>query len=36
VVGKLFLEAYSQRVDALAALAFAREALGIEQGPVLP
>lgn len=28
VVGKLFLEAYSSRVDSAAALAFAREALG--------
>jgi peroxiredoxin len=30
VVGKLFLEAYSSRVDSQAALAFAREVLGIE------
>ena len=30
VVGKLFLEAYSSRVDAAAALAFARTALGID------
>jgi peroxiredoxin len=30
VVGKLFLEAYSVRVDALAALAFARQALGLQ------
>lgn len=30
VVGKLFLEAYSSRVDAAAALAFARAALGID------
>ena len=29
VVGKLFLEAYSSRVDSAAALAFARDALGI-------
>lgn len=29
VVGKLFLEAYSSRVDSMAALAFARTALGI-------
>jgi peroxiredoxin len=29
VVGKLFLEAYSVRVDALSALAFAQEALGL-------
>lgn len=29
VVGKLFLEAYSARVDSPAALAFAREALGL-------
>ena len=36
VVGKLFLEAYSKRVDAPAALAFAREALGIGQGTALP
>jgi peroxiredoxin len=32
VVGKLFLEAYSSRVDAAAALAFARTALGINEG----
>ena len=31
VVGKLFLEAYSSRVDAAAALAFARTALGVDQ-----
>ena len=31
VVGKLFLEDYSSRVDSAAALAFARKALGIEQ-----
>jgi len=30
VVGKLFLEAYSSRVDAAAALAFARTALGLD------
>lgn len=30
VVGKLFLEAYSSRVDSQAALAFAKEALAIE------
>jgi len=30
VVGKLFLEAYSSRVDAAAALAFAQSALGID------
>jgi len=30
VVGKLFLEAYSVRVDALSALAFARDALGLQ------
>lgn len=30
VVGKLFLEAYSSRVDSAAALAFARGALGID------
>ena len=35
VAGKLFLEAYSQRVDSAAALAFAREALGIGQ-PAAP
>ena len=29
VVGKLFLEAYSSRVDSAAALAFARKALGV-------
>jgi len=29
VVGKLFLEAYSSRVDSVAALAFARKALGV-------
>ena len=29
VVGKLFVEAYSKRVDSVAALTFAREALGI-------
>jgi len=29
VVGKLFLEAYSSRVDSLAALAFAKSALGL-------
>jgi peroxiredoxin len=29
VVGKLFLEAYSSRVDSAAALAFARQALGV-------
>ncbi|MEH6585676.1 MAG: peroxiredoxin family protein [Halioglobus sp.] len=29
VVGKLFLEAYSVRVDALSALAYAQEALGV-------
>ena len=33
VVGKLFLEAYSSRVDAAAALAFARTALGLEGNP---
>lgn len=32
VVGKLFLEAYSSRVDSAAALAFAREALGVTPG----
>jgi len=32
VVGKLFLEAYSTRVDSAAALAFARASLGLEQG----
>ena len=31
VVGKLFLEAYSSRVDSAAALAFAREALGLDE-----
>lgn len=31
VVGKLFLEAYSSRVDSAAALAFAEAALGLEQ-----
>lgn len=31
VVGKLFLEAYSSRVDSAAALAFARTALGIDK-----
>ena len=31
VVGKLFLEAYSSRVDSAAALAFARTALGINE-----
>lgn len=31
VVGKLFLRAYSSRVDAAAALAFARTALGVDQ-----
>ncbi len=31
VVGKLFLEAYSSRVDSAAALAFARAALGIKR-----
>lgn len=37
VVGKLFLEAYSVRVDALSALAFARQALGIaEESKRLP
>jgi peroxiredoxin len=30
VVGKLFVEAYSSRVDSAAALAFAREVLGID------
>jgi len=30
VVGKLFLEAYSSRVDSAAALAFARSALGLD------
>jgi peroxiredoxin len=30
VVGKLFLEAYSLRVDAAAALAFAKTALGLD------
>ncbi len=30
IVGKMFLEAYSSRVDAAAALVFARNALGIE------
>ena len=30
VVGKLFLEAYSSRVDSRAALAFAKEVLGIQ------
>ena len=30
VVGKLFLEAYSSRVDAAAALAFAKSALGLD------
>jgi peroxiredoxin len=30
VVGKLFLEAYSSRVDSQAALAFAKQALGIQ------
>lgn len=29
VVGKLFLEAYSSRVDSVAALAFAKTALGM-------
>ena len=33
VVGKLFLEAYSSRVDSAAALAFAEAALGLEQAP---
>ena len=32
VVGKLFLEAYSSRVDSAAALAFARTALGMSEG----
>jgi peroxiredoxin len=36
VVGKLFLEAYSTRVDSLAALAFAREALGIGEDATPP
>lgn len=31
VVGKLFIEAYSSRVDSAAALAYASEALGLEQ-----
>ena len=31
VVGKLFLEAYSSRVDSAAALAFARTALGMDE-----
>jgi peroxiredoxin len=31
VVGKLFLEAYSSRVDSAAALAFARAALGLDE-----
>ena len=31
VVGKLFLQAYSSRVDSAAALAFARTALGIDE-----
>ena len=31
VVGKLFLESYSQRVDALSSLAYAREKLGLEE-----
>ena len=31
VVGKLFLEAYSSRVDSAAALAFAIEALGLDE-----
>ena len=31
VVGKLFLEAYSTRVDSKAALAFAQKALGISR-----
>jgi hypothetical protein len=30
VVGKLFLEAYSSRVDSAAALAFAKTALGLD------
>jgi hypothetical protein len=30
VVGKLFLEAYSSRVDSAAALDFARSALGLD------
>lgn len=30
VVGKLFLESYSQRVDALSALAYAKQALGLD------
>ena len=33
VVGKLFLEAYSSRVDSAAALAFAMTALGIDEEP---
>jgi len=32
VVGKLFLEAYSSRVDSAAALAFAKTALGLDSG----
>lgn len=36
VAGKLFLEAYSQRVDSSAALAFAREALGIREPAAAP
>jgi hypothetical protein len=30
VVGKLFLEAYSMRVDSAAALAFAKKTLGLD------
>lgn len=33
VVGKLFLEAFSSRVDSTAALAFARSALGLDPRP---
>ena len=32
VVGKLFLQAYSSRVDSAAALTFARAALGLDAG----